>query len=60
MQLAPDQILVAARVDLADDLSPEDIERAADDVDTMVRERFPDVRHVFLDPTPDRDEVAES
>jgi len=22
----------------------------------MVRERFPDVRHVFLDPTPDRDE----
>ena len=57
MRLAPDQILVAARVDLADDLSPEDIERAADDVDTMVRERFPDVRHVFLDPTPDQDEA---
>jgi cation diffusion facilitator family transporter len=57
MRLAPDQILVAARIDLADDLSPEDIERAADDVDTMVRERFPDVRHVFLDPTPDQDEV---
>lgn len=56
MRLAPDQILVAARVDLADDLSPEEIERASDDVDTMVRERFPDVRHVFLDPTPDRDE----
>jgi hypothetical protein len=28
-------------------------------VDTMVRERFPDVRHVFLDPTPDHDEVTE-
>jgi cation diffusion facilitator family transporter len=56
MRLAPDQVLVAARVDLADDLSPEDIERAADDVDTMVRERFPDVRHVFLDPTPDEHE----
>jgi cation diffusion facilitator family transporter len=56
MQLAPDQVLVAARVDLADDLTPEDIERAADDVDTMVRERFPDVRHVFLDPTPDESE----
>ena len=28
-------------------------------VDTMVRERFPDVRHVFLDPTPDSDEVAD-
>jgi divalent metal cation (Fe/Co/Zn/Cd) transporter len=59
MRLAPDQVLVAARVDLADDLSPEDIERAADEVDTMVRERFPDVRHVFLDPTPDETEVAD-
>jgi cation diffusion facilitator family transporter len=58
MRLAPDQILVAARVDLADDLTPEGIERAADDVDTMVRERFPDVRHVFLDPTPDESETA--
>jgi cation diffusion facilitator family transporter len=56
MRLAPDQVLVAARVDLADHLSPEDIERAADEVDTMVRERFPDVRHVFLDPTPDESE----
>jgi cation diffusion facilitator family transporter len=56
MRLAPDQVLVAARVDLADHLSPEDIERAADQVDTMVRERFPDVRHVFLDPTPDESE----
>jgi cation diffusion facilitator family transporter len=56
MRLAPDQVLVAARVDLADDLTPEDIERAADSVDTMIRERFPDVRHVFLDPTPDENE----
>lgn len=56
MRLAPDQVLVAARVDLADHLSPEDIERAADQVDTMVREQFPDVRHVFLDPTPDETE----
>jgi cation diffusion facilitator family transporter len=56
MRLSPDQVLVAARVDLADDRSPEDIERAADEVDAMVRQRFPDVRHVFLDPTPDEDE----
>ncbi len=56
MRLSPDQVLVAARVDLADDRSPEDIERAADEVDTMIRERFPDVRHVFLDPTPDEGE----
>jgi cation diffusion facilitator family transporter len=58
MRLAPDQVLVAARVDLADDLTPEDIEQAADEVDAMVRKRFPDVRHVFLDPTPDQTEIV--
>jgi cation diffusion facilitator family transporter len=57
MRLSPDQVLVAARVDLADDLTPEDIERAADEIDTEVRKRFPEVRHVFLDPTPDRAET---
>jgi cation diffusion facilitator family transporter len=56
MRLSPDQVLVAARVDLADHLTPEDIERAADEVDRLIRERFPEVRHVFLDPTPDHDE----
>jgi cation diffusion facilitator family transporter len=56
MQLSPEQVLVAARVDLADHLSPEDIERASDEVDERIRERFPEVRHVFLDPTPDRRE----
>jgi cation diffusion facilitator family transporter len=58
MRLSPDQILVAARVDLADDLQPEEIERAADEVDARVREEFPDVRHVFLDPTPDDSESS--
>jgi cation diffusion facilitator family transporter len=57
MQLSPDQVLVAARVDLADHLSPEELEHAADDVDRRIRERFPEVRHVFLDPTPDHDEA---
>jgi cation diffusion facilitator family transporter len=56
MTLSPEQLLVAARIDLADDLTPEQIERAADEVDRLVRERFPQVRHVFLDPTPDNDE----
>jgi cation diffusion facilitator family transporter len=54
MRLSPDQVLVAARVDLADHLTPEEIEHAADEIDDLVRERFPEVRHVFLDPTPDR------
>jgi cation diffusion facilitator family transporter len=58
MRLSPDEVLVAARVDLADDLTPEEIERAADEIDSRVRERFPEVRHLFLDPTPDNDEVA--
>jgi divalent metal cation (Fe/Co/Zn/Cd) transporter len=47
-------VLVAARVDLNDELTPEQIEQAADEIDDLVRERVPDVRHVFLDPTPDR------
>jgi cation diffusion facilitator family transporter len=53
MRLSPDQVLVAARVDLNDELTPEQIEHAADEIDDLVREKFPDVRHVFLDPTPD-------
>jgi len=59
MRLSPEQVLVAARVDLNDDLTPEQIEHAADEIDDLVRQKFPDVRHVFLDPTPDRtDEPA--
>jgi cation diffusion facilitator family transporter len=58
MRLSPDQVLVAARVDLSDHLSPEDIERAADEIDSRVRQRFPEVRHVFLDPTPDSAETS--
>jgi cation diffusion facilitator family transporter len=56
MRLSPEEVLVAARVDLADHLTPEELEHAADDVDSLIRERFPEVRHVFLDPTPDRGE----
>ncbi len=56
MRLSPEEVLVAARVDLADHLTPEEIERAADDIDDRVKERFPEVRHLFLDPTPDTSE----
>jgi cation diffusion facilitator family transporter len=56
MRLAPDQVLVAARVDLASDFSPEELEEAADDVERRIREEFPEVRHVFLDPTPGLEE----
>jgi len=56
MRLSPDEVLVAARVDLADHLDPEEIERAADEIDEAVRGEFPEVRHLFLDPTPSADE----
>jgi cation diffusion facilitator family transporter len=51
MRLAPDEVLVAARVDLDDTASGSDLEMHADEVDRRVRERYPEVRHIFLDPT---------
>jgi cation diffusion facilitator family transporter len=51
MRLAPDQLLVAARVDIKDDESGDALEQHAEEVDRRLRERFPQVRHVFLDPT---------
>jgi cation diffusion facilitator family transporter len=51
MRLSPDEVLVAARVDVTDDISGGDLEHFADDVDRQVRQQFPEVRHVFLDPT---------
>jgi len=52
MRLSPDEVLVAARVDLTDDFTPAELEEAADRVEDRIRERYPEVRHVFLDPTP--------
>jgi cation diffusion facilitator family transporter len=51
MALAPDRLLVAARVDLADDLTASDIERASSEIDRRLRERVPTVWQVFLDAT---------
>jgi cation diffusion facilitator family transporter len=53
MRFSPDEVLVAARVDLADHRSPEQIEQAADESGRDVRREFPEVRHLFPDPTPD-------
>ena len=57
MALAPDRLLVAARIDLADGLSADEIERASSEIDRELRERIPTVWQVFLDATP-RSEVA--
>jgi cation diffusion facilitator family transporter len=52
MALAPDRLLVAARVDLADGLSADEIERASSQIDEELRSRVPGVWQVFLDATP--------
>ena len=57
MRMSPEEVLVAARVDLDDDASVDELEQAAEEVERRVRERHPEVRHVFLDPTDDPDEV---
>jgi len=51
MQLAPDEVLVAAKIDLVDESRGADLEQHADEVERRVRDRFPEVLHVFLDPT---------
>ena len=58
MALAPDRLLVAARVDLADGLSADEIERASSGIDRELRAHIPTVWQVFLDATPPRSEAA--
>jgi cation diffusion facilitator family transporter len=58
MRLGPDEVLVAARVDLVSGGSGDEFERIADDVDARIQEKVPQVRHVFLDPTPPQDEPS--
>lgn len=53
MQLGPEEVLLAARVALDIGDGTGDAERVADRVDERVRESFPQVRHVFVDPTPE-------
>jgi cation diffusion facilitator family transporter len=52
MRLGPDDVLVAARVDVDDAATGGDLEKFADEVEKRVRELNPSVRHLFLDPTP--------
>jgi cation diffusion facilitator family transporter len=52
--LGPNALLVAARVDLRDDLAGGDVERNSNEIEEQIREAVPDVTEVFLDPTPPR------
>jgi cation diffusion facilitator family transporter len=54
MALAPDRLLVAARVDLAGGMDSEHVEEISTEIDRAIRDRVPTVAEVFLDAT-DRD-----
>jgi cation diffusion facilitator family transporter len=51
MRLGPNDVLVAARVDVDDTASGGDLEQVADEAERRIQEAYPEVRHVFLDPT---------
>ena len=52
MQVGPEDILVAARLELADELSTSSVECAMDELQRDVRRAVPAVQQVFIDPTP--------
>ncbi|MFI0355969.1 cation diffusion facilitator family transporter [Actinomadura sp. 9N407] len=51
MHFGPDDILVAAKVNFSDTISADEAEDIAGEIDRLLQERIPLVRHVFLDPT---------
>jgi cation diffusion facilitator family transporter len=51
MHLGPDDLLVAARVDLSSDLNGDDAEDLASKIDRQIAERLSVTPHVFIDPT---------
>jgi cation diffusion facilitator family transporter len=51
MAMGPDSLLVAVRLDLADGLDSDDVERLASELDREIREAVPAAAHVFIDPT---------
>jgi cation diffusion facilitator family transporter len=51
MHLGPDSLIVAARVALDDDISADQTEDLADDIDRRLAEKLPLQPHVFVDPT---------
>jgi cation diffusion facilitator family transporter len=51
MALGPNALMVAARIDLADGLEPNEVEEVSDRIDERLREVVPDVTEVFLDAT---------
>lgn len=59
MALAPDRLLVAARVDLTAGMDSEHVEEISTEIDRAIRARVPTVAEVFLDAT-DRHRFAQA
>ena len=56
MMLGTDRVLVCARLDFDDALGAADVERACVAIDAALREEFPDLDEIFLEPVPRTDE----
>ncbi|MFI5826397.1 cation diffusion facilitator family transporter [Streptomyces sp. NPDC051578] len=48
----PDEVLIAAKIDFHDLASARQVEAACEDAESQLRERWPSIRRVYLDPTP--------
>ena len=58
MHLGPETVLVAARIDLRDDLSARDVEDFSSRMDRELAAELPTIQQVFLDPTRSDPELA--
>ncbi|MBW8487321.1 cation diffusion facilitator family transporter [Actinomadura parmotrematis] len=59
LHFGPDELLVAAKVGFADDISADQAEDVAGEVDGLLCREVPLVRHVFLDPTQGAERAAD-
>ncbi|WP_098010761.1 cation diffusion facilitator family transporter [Streptomyces sp. sk226] len=50
----PTEMLIAAKVDFRDMATAAEVEWACEEAEARLRERFPSIRRVYLDPTPGR------
>ncbi|MFJ7202935.1 cation diffusion facilitator family transporter [Streptomyces sp. NPDC098789] len=50
----PDEVLIAAKIDFHDLAAAWQVERACEEAEAQLRERYPAIRRVYLDPTPRR------
>jgi cation diffusion facilitator family transporter len=57
MMIGTDQILLCARLDFDDALDAAELERACAAIDAEMRERFPDLQDIFVEPVPRTDEA---